>query len=140
MKSALANIQEQEMATLAAELEQASLQGNIEYLHTNLEVFLKKLEIIINSLKPQPREEDFIQSMKDDLPFLLEKLHDIKAACEDYDDHLLFSILDLLTNKGWTKNTSDFLQKVRDQIYSFSDFDGVAELVQEKITKLQRDI
>jgi len=138
MKSALANIGEKEMSDIAADLENAGLKNNTEFISGNLESFVEKLEALADTLKPDEvisSNEEYIQ---EDTAYLNEQLTKIIAACEEYDDNTIFDILDMLTEKQWKSDTSAVLDRIRDMLFLHSDFDGVI-LEAEKCLTSDRD-
>ena len=85
LKSALANVRELEMSSLAAKLEQAGKAGNMALIEDNTKPFLEKLGEVIKKLEPQDEPVDEIEMSKENTEELNEKLNLIVNACDSYD-------------------------------------------------------
>jgi len=131
MKSALANVGENEGSAKAYELENAGLKGDMDFINANTESFIKTLNDLINKFKVPENEEIENADMKEDKEFLKEQLRIIKNACENYDDDKAFAALDLLKEKSWSKKTSGELEQIRDMLFIYSDFEGVVKRIEE---------
>ena len=87
MKSALANVGENELSDEAAQLEQAGRENNIELILSSVPSFLEKLNKVIEKL--DNKEEDAaageIGANAADLAVFQEKLNAIQEACASYD-------------------------------------------------------
>jgi len=125
MKSALANVGENEASALAAALEKAGLDGDNGYISANTESFTATLDALIKNLTP---EETADSNVTEDSAYLAEQLQIIKKACEDYDDTTAYAALDRLKEKQWKAETSDALEKIHDALFLHSDFDGAASM------------
>jgi DNA-binding response OmpR family regulator len=131
MKSALANIGENEMSELAFVLEKAGLDGDREFIAANTESFIEKLETLISNIsQPEAVSEDTDNNIVEDTAYLAEQLEAVKQACEDYDRKAAFAALDLLKEKKWKAETSAALKEIREILSLHSDFDTAMELVQ----------
>jgi HPt (histidine-containing phosphotransfer) domain-containing protein len=157
MKSALANIEENEISELAFALEQAGLNGDREYIAVNTEHFIKLLETLIKKINPleitaennarssaearQGRGSPPVPSAEAcqgrgsppdivvNTGFLVEQLQIIKAACEEYDRKAAFAALDLLKEKQWKTETAAMIENIFETLYLHSDFDGAGEFI-----------
>ncbi|MCL2002545.1 MAG: ATP-binding protein [Oscillospiraceae bacterium] len=126
MKSALANIGEREMSELALRLENAGLNGDLEYIAAGTEEFVRKLEALAESFSPEAAEET--GDIQEDTEALIAQLSIIQTACGDYDDTAAYAALDWLKEKPWGKRTSDTLEAICDTLFLHSDFDGAAAM------------
>jgi CheY-like chemotaxis protein len=126
MKSALANIGEEEKSKTAFALEDAGLRKDLDFINANVESFVQILEQLIVELTPS-KTADNDDSITEDTAFLKEQLEIIKSACEAYDDTAAYAALDKLKEKPWKKTTSAALEKIRNTLFLHSDFDEAAE-------------
>jgi len=131
MKSALLNVGEQDVSAIASSLENAGLKGDINFIKTNTDHFINELNNIIEKFSPSENIEELNEAYTDDKPYLSEQLKIIKNACENYDDDTAYAALDLLKEKQWSTETSCKLEKIRDMLFIYSDFDGVINLINE---------
>ena len=145
MKSALANVGENEKSQAAAALEKAGLNDDREFIAANAENFIQTLEALIRELslaeiaaadhanitEDAARAED--AAWAEDAAYLKEQLYMVKTACENYDDTAAYAALDRLKEKPWKAGTSAALEKLRDALFLHSDFDGAAEQAGEII-------
>ncbi|MCL2699752.1 MAG: ATP-binding protein, partial [Defluviitaleaceae bacterium] len=102
IKPALAGIGEHEASTLAGALENAGLNGDMEYITANIEAFVETLEALDKRLNESaeadtPSETDEPDGIKD-AKYLKEQLLLIKTACENYDAASAYAALDALKN------------------------------------------
>jgi len=134
MKSALANVGENDASGEAFALENAGLKNDTDFIKTNTEGFIKTLEGLIEKLRvSEIYSADSSDVQNEDIEYLSEQLQIIKTACEDYDDDTAYAALDRLKEKKWSAKTSDMLEQIRDMLFIYSDFDGVVQ----RITELQ---
>jgi signal transduction histidine kinase/CheY-like chemotaxis protein/HPt (histidine-containing phosphotransfer) domain-containing protein len=130
IKSALANIGENEKSQMAAKLENAGLNSDTDYINANTENFIKTLEELVKTI---PVPEEIISkddaNILEDVAYLTEQFGIIKSACENYDNATIYQVLDRLKEKVWKKETLVTLENIRKLIYVSSDFEAVAELV-----------
>jgi CheY-like chemotaxis protein len=131
MKSALANIAEDEKSEQAFALENAGLQGNADYIAANAGSFVETLEKLIQSITPPETADNTSVKADEDVAYLAEQLRLIELACEDYDVTAVYSVLDGLKEKRWSKETVAALEDIRNAIFFNSDFEGAAEQVIE---------
>ena len=129
MKSALANIAENEMSELMSSLEKAGLSNNKEFITANIEIFIKKLEALIKRLQPTKAINDNGADISEDTTFLTEQLILIKTACENYDDVAAYTILDRLKEYMWKPATIEAIEEIRDALFLHSDFEEAIEQI-----------
>jgi signal transduction histidine kinase/DNA-binding response OmpR family regulator len=128
MKSALANVGENEKSQLAAALEKAALDDNKEFIALHTEAFVKTLEKLIKELSSSDSAAAGADvNVTEDTAYLKELLQIVKTSCENYDDSAAYAALDRLKEKPWKPQTLAALEKIRDMIFLHSDFDGAAE-------------
>ena len=65
----------------------------------------------------------------EDIGFLTEQLLIIKQSCDDYDDEGAYAAFDRLKTKKWKKDTTAFLEEIKDTLYLFSDFGKVVDRI-----------
>ncbi|MCL2689799.1 MAG: ATP-binding protein [Chitinispirillia bacterium] len=128
MKSALAHIGESESSALAFELEKAGLAGDIEFINSNMELFIEKLEAVVLKLSPEKQNESGANdsAIQEETAYLKEQLQLIKSACENYDDTAAYASLDNLKNKTWKAQTKSALDEIYNMLFLHSNFDGAA--------------
>lgn len=127
MKSALANIGENEKSEAAAALEDAGIKGDTVFISANTGAFIESLDNLIKSIIPAESAIDADGEPDEDIVYLIEQLRVIELACDDYDDTAAYTALDLLKEKGWRKETAAALENIRDMLFLHSDFEGAAE-------------
>jgi CheY-like chemotaxis protein len=125
MKTALANIGNEDESRLAYDLEKAGSTGDVPYIMENVNKFLT----ILQELSCNIEEDTEIRNLpnSEDTEVLLTELNLIKSACDDYDIHEVEANFSALLNKPLKNSTRSFLEEMRDLIYSDSDFDTVSE-------------
>jgi CheY-like chemotaxis protein len=135
MKSALANIGEQELSEKAAALEKAGREGNRDCIRENTAGFVAALEALL--AKIASREGTSIdsggqqnQGLVEDTAFLTEQLPLLKMACEDYDDAAAYAVLERLQEKAWQKETAQMLKEIHDALFLNSDFEKVVRMIE----------
>jgi CheY-like chemotaxis protein/HPt (histidine-containing phosphotransfer) domain-containing protein len=128
MKSALANIGEAEISSLAKELEFAGREDNSYLLEEKTPVFIEKLDEIIAKLTPISTKEN----VEEDTRLVKEKAKAICAACDDFDSPLINEILKELENFSLKPETKKTLSEISENIL-FSDFDA-AKVKAEKLS------
>jgi CheY-like chemotaxis protein len=138
MKTALANIGRTEQAEKAYDLERAGLNGNSAYIARNLGGFVQSLQSLVPTAnrdgKSAVRCE---QAVTEDTAFISEKLQQVRVTCDEYDiinAERLFSEI-LSAGKPLKSDTRELITKMRDLIYSDSDFDRVDAQIAEFLSK-----
>ncbi|GBU21686.1 histidine kinase [Fibrobacteres bacterium R8-0-B4] len=138
MKSALANVGEDEASKTAAALENAGRGGDAGYISANVDGFIQTLESLISKFrgadnggavgadKDNAGMDD--SGVDEDRDYLLELLRIIKSACDNYDDDTAYAALDRLKEKRWKVSTIESLEKIRDALFINSDFDNAGEM------------
>jgi signal transduction histidine kinase/DNA-binding response OmpR family regulator/HPt (histidine-containing phosphotransfer) domain-containing protein len=129
MKSALANIGEKELSSVALRLEQAGREKNINVLLSETGNFIEELRKIILKIKPKDKEEN-IEDTQDTLAYLCEKLKIIRGACEAFDKKTAKNVLTELREKTWSQKTKELINLMSEQLLH-SDFDKTIALADE---------
>ncbi len=133
MKSALANINENELSNLAYELEKASKDNNSIYIADNSDIFTNKLEVLANKLNSlDDKDSDIIENSDKDFTLLNEQLIIIREACQNYDEQAALDSLKLLMETPWNSETKSELELFYDMLFLHSDFDSVIERINKK--------
>ena len=130
MKSALANIGEQQLSERAYALEQAGHKNDISVISSDTAVFVDKLRALLERFEPGENVPVATAPITEDRGYLQKELGMIAAACADYDDSAAYAGLDRLKEKTWTAKTATMLEDVRDILYLHSDFEQAAALLQ----------
>ena len=125
MKSGLANVGEHSTAQAAANLENAALRNDENYLRNYVPLFISALQTLLETLPPEEAEQKTFAE-QDDQPFLEAQFAIIRKACEDYDGETAFAALHRLDERSWTPHTTAFIADIRQVLYADSDFEGVA--------------
>ena len=134
MKSALANVGENRKSQDAYELEKAGTNNDTDYINANADSFIQALEQIINRLSPEKPVVDTAvnQNIQEDTEYLTKQLEIIKEACNNYDDTVVYTVLDQLKQKSWKDETLSDLESIRNMLYLHSDFEKATELINTK--------
>jgi HPt (histidine-containing phosphotransfer) domain-containing protein len=133
MKSALANIGENELSAIASRLEQAGREKNINVMLTETRDFLDKLHKVINEIKIKYEEENN-EDTEDSLAYLHEKLIIFKEACVSLDKKTAKNALNELREKAWSINTKELLNSIAERLLH-SEFDDAISLADSYLNK-----
>jgi len=134
MKSALANIGEDELSAAARRLEQAGRERDINVLMSETGDFLNKLCNVVNEISSNNQNKENAIDTEDSLVFLNEKLKVIKDACETLDKKSAKTALNEIKEKTWSHNTNEFLNTISNHLLH-SEFDDIAACVSEFLEK-----
>ena len=133
MKSALANIGQTELSAVARELEHAGRDNNFGVMSTGTQSFLDSLQALIKELTTEAEETvGETAEAEDDRPFLLEKLHALKEACDAYDKKTAKGVIAEIMEKSWSQPTMKLLDVLAEHLLH-SDFDEIATAVDKFI-------
>ena len=138
MKSALANIGEQELSEGAHRLEQAGRDRNTELILSEVPAFLDALREVIEKNKPKTNVEDaelMNEDEEDVRSFLRERLLIIQAACARYDKRLAKETLADIKQRSWTQLTRERLNDIAEHLLH-SEFEEVANISQEILSSI----
>jgi signal transduction histidine kinase/DNA-binding response OmpR family regulator/PAS domain-containing protein len=130
MKSALANIGEDGLSTIAFKLELAGREENIPVMIIETPAFLEKLGEVIERNRLKEDDGGAVQEDSDNnKAFLAEKLFVIRTACGNYDEAAASAALAELRQKKWPKPVKDLLDAVAGHLLH-SDFEEAAKLAE----------
>jgi PAS domain S-box-containing protein len=131
MKSALANVGENELSEEAAKLEQAGRSQNIDLVLHSLPTFLEDLNKVIEKLMPDEEDsgdEPVVDNV--DKAFLQEKLLSIQAACASFDKKAAKDALSELKAKNHPREIRDRLSAIAEHLLH-SEFDEAANIARQ---------
>jgi signal transduction histidine kinase/CheY-like chemotaxis protein/ABC-type amino acid transport substrate-binding protein/HPt (histidine-containing phosphotransfer) domain-containing protein len=128
MKSALANIGENELSIIANKLEQTGRSRNIKAMFAKTPEFINSLKSLIEKIKP-PEEDNDVQNSSEDLHFLHEKLLEIKTACTVFDNNIVETTLNDLLQKKWPNNIKNVFDDISMHILH-SDYEKAADIAE----------
>jgi len=129
MKSALANIGENELSAIALKLELAGRAENIPVIKAETPAFLDALGEVIEKNRPKEKDAAAVKEEPEDIAYLADKLHIIRTACEKYDESAAYAALSELRQKKWSGSTNALLDTIAEHLLH-SDFEEVAKLVE----------
>jgi len=129
MKSALANIGENDLSYFASKLEQAGREKNTETMLEKTPAFVNALSEVIEKISPKKGEknEETVEDVSGDTLFYLrEKILSIKEACKVFDKKAVKNSLDELKHKKWPPKATELLNNINEYLLH-SDFDEAAK-------------
>ena len=129
LKTALANIGNQNLSVAAYKLEVAAQENEIEKRKSEAAAFITSLRNILNELIKMD-ETKSCDASDEDRPYLCEKLQEIKSACEDYDSETVNDAIKQLRCATWSQSTHELIAAIAKYLLS-SDFDEIVETVDE---------
>jgi len=124
MKSALANIGENELSAAAHRLEQAGREKDMNVILSETYDFINKINLVVKEIYKENTINDAAADTEEAISFLIEKLNIIKEACAIYDKKTAKKLLNELREKTWSIETRDFLNLIAEKILH-SEFDEV---------------
>lgn len=124
MKSALANIGQEDLSDLARLLEQAGNEKDKGYIAANLSEFLLKLQVF--TVDEEPRAE---AQVDEDTQYLQSHLDTIKSAAKDYDGDVAEAALRELDLEKWSNDTLEMLESLSEMVLH-SDFDEIVAMLE----------
>jgi HPt (histidine-containing phosphotransfer) domain-containing protein len=131
MKSALANIGETDLSSLASKLEQAGREGNSEVMSSETPKFLNALRAVIEKITPKDEEDSEDYEITDeDRAYLREKLRTLQAACAEYNKNAAKDVLSEIEQKTWPRKTRKWLDAIAAQLLH-SKFKAIINAVDE---------
>jgi signal transduction histidine kinase/DNA-binding response OmpR family regulator len=134
MKSACANVGNPELSELAKDLETAGREADLIYIEANAAVFIEKLTVFTDSLKPSTDStEEFTEEfIKENTDLLYEKLTAIAEACDEYDEAKAEKILTELSTYKWSTQNAALLSDIS-SLLLHAEFEESAELARKNI-------
>ena len=133
MKSSLANLGELELSAVAAKLEKAGREQNIELISTKTSDFLNNLRALTVKLKTLEEDNDE-EDVTEDLLYLRERLLTIQGACSTYDKRIAKDAITELRQRKWSAQNKEQLAKISEYLL-ISDFDQAAGVAENLIKK-----
>ena len=138
IKPILAYFGEGNLSNTALLIEKACRDRDQEFVSSTVESFTLALEQLIAQYDQQeflPTDETID---KEDLDFLQKNLFILKAACQNYDDSLVYITLDTINNKLWKSTTKKELDQIRENIYLHSNFEEAGGIIEKMINEYNR--
>jgi len=129
MKSACANMGEEEASAFARRLEIAGQAKDIPLLTSETPAFMEALRKVIEKLKPK-EDASVPEDFENDLVFLSEKMLAIKTACENYDDIKANSALKELEQKKWSRSIKNYISAIAMHLLH-GDFEKAANIAND---------
>jgi signal transduction histidine kinase/FixJ family two-component response regulator/HPt (histidine-containing phosphotransfer) domain-containing protein len=123
IKSALANIGEDMLSSLARKLEVASREKNIEIIAAEIRLFSSKLRDIVQKI--EFAEDEKSEVADEDLTYLREKLFAFKTVCIAYDKKNAKEILADIQSKQWSHTNNEMLESLLEHLLH-SEFEEAA--------------
>jgi signal transduction histidine kinase/DNA-binding response OmpR family regulator len=133
MKSALANVGENELSSAALVLEQAGRDNDMKLILEKLPLFLEGLYAVINEF--EEKEQKTQKDGAGDYSILKEKLLEIRAACGEYNKKTAKNLLAELKAKAWDKSVEEQLDSLAGFLLH-SEFDEAVKTIEGCITQL----
>ena len=134
MKSALANVGENELSERAAKLEQAGRDQDVSFVMSELPSFIEMLRAAIDKYEKEEESSDDTEENIDS-SFLKEKLLAITTACAAYDKKSAKSALSHLKQKKWPQSVKDKLSSISSYLLH-SEFDEAVQFIEEYVKQL----
>jgi signal transduction histidine kinase/DNA-binding response OmpR family regulator len=126
MKSALANIGEKEISSLAQKLEQAGRERNTDIIMNETVPFLIALREAMNKIKPEEKTGEG-KITGEEQAYLREKLIIIEKACLKYDKKAAKKMLSELKEKTWPDTEKEMLDTIAGLLLH-SEFEKAADI------------
>jgi FixJ family two-component response regulator len=129
MKSALANIRENDLSAVALKLEQAGRVEDMAVIMSETPAFLEALRVVVEKNRPKEDDEGG-EAADDDDANLGQKLADLQAACAVYDKMTAKEIFYELKQKTWPHEVRELLNNISECLLH-SDFKEAAKLAKD---------
>ena len=130
MKSALANIGEEELSEAAKKLEAAGREKDIAVITAETSAFLNDLQAVIKKVTPRDDDDGNRAEDDEDMAYLQEKLLVFRAACVVYDKKSAKEIIIDLKKKKWSRPTKEMLNLLAERLLH-SDFEEAANIARD---------
>jgi signal transduction histidine kinase/CheY-like chemotaxis protein len=130
LKSALANIGENELSQTAGRLEEAGRNQNIAEISNNTPEFLSALREVIQKNNPNKDNNDnnTADISEEDWTYLLEKLSVMQKSGVELDKKTIKNTLAELNEKTWNHSVNELLEKIS-ELLLHSEFIKIANLI-----------
>jgi putative two-component system response regulator len=140
LKSALFNIGCEEAAAQAFALETAADNNDMQYMSAAMENFISALTAIVEGIRLELNRAAPMSAAAAGAPASGEsfaiQLNKIKTACANFDDDAAHAALDRLAEISLDSETKSRLEKIRDALFIYSDFDAAHSMVKEMLASL----
>ena len=130
MKSALANIGEEDLSAVAKKLEAAGREKDIAVITAETPAFLSDLQAVIKKITPKEDDDAGKTEDEEDQAYLQEKLLVFRAACVVYDKKSAKEIIIDLKKKKWSRPTKEMLNLLAERLLH-SDFEEAANIARD---------
>ncbi|MCL1805599.1 MAG: cache domain-containing protein [Clostridiales bacterium] len=111
MKSALANIGEKELSSIALKLEMAGRDHEVNVMDTETTAFIDSLRLVVEKLSP--KKEGALDAISDeDMAYLHGQLIEVRAAFAAYNKKSARELLAGLREKAWPQAVLDELEAI----------------------------
>jgi signal transduction histidine kinase/DNA-binding response OmpR family regulator len=130
MKSALANIGENELSAAAGKLEEAGRNQNITEITNDTPRFISAIRAIMQKVSPNKDNIDNAEVNLTDEEYadLLEKLSLMQKACIEYDKKTVKNTLAQLQERTWTFTINKLLETISEHLLH-SEFFKIANII-----------
>ena len=139
MKTLLANIGETKTSDLASKLEAACINNDLQFVKDNNQFFISQMENLVREMEQvstNPIENNDI--ILEDHKYLNQQLTLILEACDNYDDTIIYQILDRIMSNKWKNETLSLLNSIKDTLFLHSNFESVSEQVKTLQTRINK--
>ena len=130
MKSALANIGRPMLSKIAAILEKAGRESDIDTIRAETLHFIERLEEILGEITPE--EES---SRPENPALLVEQLRVLAAACDGFDKKGARTAIGVLNSNPMSAETKEFVDEVSLMLLR-GEFEDAAEMAKQKAEKV----
>ena len=124
IKTALANVNETSLSTIAYSLEESARIGDANRLAAETGLFLKKLAEVVQKFTPA---DTTATANEEDLTLLHTQFEIIANACDAYDKRTAKEALAALQGKPWSFETKALIERVTTELLH-SDFEKAADV------------
>ena len=131
IKSALANVGENELSEKAAKLEQAGRNQDTALILSELPAFIEILYAVVEKFEDEEEPSDNAF----DSPYLKEKLLAVQTACAVYDKKSAKSALSQIRQKTWPKPVKEKLGSIAGYLLH-SEFDEAVKFIEEYVKQI----
>jgi CheY-like chemotaxis protein len=118
IKSALTNVNEKELSSIAFELEQLGTANKEDEIFSDTPPFVELLKTLLEKLRPKSTHDSDTSDTESDVDtvFLSEKLKEIKTACERIKKSEAKAALSALKQKTWPQEVSSILDEISENL------------------------
>lgn len=130
LKSACANVGAESESALAAKLEAAGRNHDLDFIKNNLAMFITNFETLLQKIAPVAQKQNSGEAAlpAGDNNFLDQKLQSLEDSLKVYDSISIDNILDELFQYAWDEKTDSILKNIKNCVENF-DFDGGLDIL-----------